>query len=80
MQIDRFDWHRTPDGGVLLLAEGREVPVRSVPEDRQGEVAALYRRLANARRSSAANHPSRSPSRRELTPEGDAGICDLLAY
>jgi hypothetical protein len=52
VQVDRFDWHRTSDGGycVLLLVEGREVPVRSVPEDRQGEVAALNKRLADAKR------------------------------
>lgn len=51
-QVDRFHWHWRVDGGycVLLLSDGREVPVRSVPEHQQGQVAALNNRLLRAQR------------------------------
>ena len=50
--IDRFDWHPDDDGGycVLLMKDGGEVRVRSVAEDRPGDVALLNNRLLQAQR------------------------------
>ena len=51
-RVERFEWHQQPEGGycVLLLAEGGEVPVRSVAEERRGDVTALNNRLKDVRR------------------------------